>query len=139
MTKFLLPTTARKAQSSAFVPTEAMNRRLTSAILTVALHADKEARRDDKIQREARAAVAATLDTWIAYMSENDPGRVEDLFFEFACFATATNRKRMLKHSQVPEGVAERTDVQLAQWKADAAAQRSASEASPADENGRGA
>lgn len=135
MTKILMPKTSRKTQTANFVLSDTMNRRMASAMITVARHADKDARKDDKIQREARAAVAATLDTWIAYMLENDPERVEDLFFEFACFATATNRKRMLKHVQAPEGVVDRIEMQLAQWKADAEAKKSASDALVADKN----
>ncbi|WP_278921639.1 hypothetical protein [Pseudophaeobacter profundi] len=129
MTKTLMPKTTRKTHTANFVLTDSMNLRMASAIKSIAHHADKDARKDDKIQREARAAVAATLDTWIDYMLENDPERVEDLFFEFACFATATNRKRMLKHAQAPEDVAERAEVQLEQWKADAEAKKSASDA----------
>ena len=135
MKKILLPKTTRKIQTTNFVLSDTMNRRMASAMITVARHADKDARRDDQIQREARAAVAATLDTWIDYMLENDPERVEDLFFEFACFATTTNRKRMLKHVQAPEDVAERVEMQLEQWKADADAKKSASDALVSDKN----
>ena len=135
MKKILLPKTTRKIQTTNFVLSDTMNRRMASAMITVARHADKDARRDDQIQREARAAVAATLDTCIDYMLENDPERVEDLFFEFACFATTTNRKRMLKHVQAPEDVAERVEMQLEQWKADADAKKSASDALVSDKN----
>lgn len=135
MKKILLPKTTRKIQTNNFVLSDTMNRRMASAMITVARHADKDARRADQIQREARAAVAATLDTWIDYMLENDPERVEDLFFEFACFATTTNRKRMLKHVQAPEDVAERVEMQLEQWKADADAKKSASDALVSDKN----
>ena len=71
-------------------------------------------------------------------MLENDPERVEDLFFEFSCVATATNRKLILKHAQAPEGVGDRIEVQLAQWKADAEDKKSAPDASASDENRTG-
>tara|TARA_R100000935_G_scaffold33263_1_gene53744 strand:+ start:1874 stop:2299 length:426 start_codon:yes stop_codon:yes gene_type:complete len=129
MTKKLPPKAARKSKKTKFVANEQMNRRMQSAMSSIAAYADKDARKDDKTQREARAAFAATLDVWIDCMMDQNPEAIEDLFFEFGCFATATNRKRMLKHSIAPEGIDERIEAQLVIWKADAEAERAAAKA----------
>ena len=126
MTKKLSKKSSRKVNKTKFVMTEAMQRRMESAMNTVARHADKDARKDDKTQREARAAFGATLDVWIDCMMDENAEKIEDIFFEFACFATATNRNRMLKHAQTPEGVANRIDAQLELWKAEDEAERAA-------------
>ena len=128
MTKKLPKKSTRKVNKTKFVVTEVMQRRMETAMSTVARYADKDARKDDKTQREARAAFAATLDVWIDCMMEENPESIEDLFFEFACFATSTNRKRMLKHAQTPEGIAERIDVQLEIWTAEDDAERATAE-----------
>ena len=52
-------------------------------------------------------------------MEETAPEQVEDVFFELGCFATATNRRRMFKRAEAPEGVAERAREQVDQWKAE--------------------
>lgn len=129
MTKKLPKKSTRKVNKTKFVVTEVMQRRMETAMSTVARYADMDARKDDKTQREARAAFAATLDVWIDCMMEENPESIEDLFFEFACFATSTNRKRILKHAQTPEGIVERIDAQLESWKAEAEAERAAAEA----------
>jgi hypothetical protein len=129
MTKKLPKKSTRKVNKTKFIVTEVMQRRMETAMSTVARYADKDARKDDKTQREARAAFAATLDVWIDCMMEENPESIEDLFFEFACFSTSTNRKRILKHAQTPEGIVERIDAQLESWKAEAEAERAAAEA----------
>jgi len=129
MTKKLPKKSTRKVNKTKFIVTEVMQRRMETAMSTVARYADKDARKDDKTQREARAAFAATLDVWIECLMEENPESIEDLFFEFACFATSTNRKRILKHAQTPEGIVERIDAQLESWKAEAEAERAAAEA----------
>jgi hypothetical protein len=138
MTKKLPPKAARKSKKTKFVANEQINRRMQSAMSSIAAYADKDARKDDKIQREARAAFAATLDVWIDCMMDQNPEGIEELFFEFGCFATATNRKRMLKHSQAPESIDERIEVQLESWKTEAerAAAKAATETSGKDLTG---
>ena len=64
------------------------------------------ARKKDKEQRAARAALAETIDDWAAWQSEADPELVARIFAEIALTATAGNRSKILKHKLLPEGVA---------------------------------
>ena len=88
--------------------------------------AGKQARKDDKVQREARLAIAETFDAWIDWLEEEAPDQIEEMFFELGCFATASNRRRMFKHAKAPEGVAERAQEQVDQWKAEEEAAKAA-------------
>ena len=61
----------------------------TDVANTAEIIADMQARKDDKIQREARLAIAETFDAWLDWLEETAPEQVEDVFFELGCFATA--------------------------------------------------
>ncbi|GGM00295.1 hypothetical protein GCM10011534_22660 [Pseudooceanicola nanhaiensis] len=119
MKKSLSQKPARKSRSSHFEMTPAMQARMQKAMVSIGNIADKQARKDDKIQREARLAIAETFDAWLDWMEETAPEQVEEVFFELGCFATATNRRRMFKHAKAPEGVAERAQEQVDRWKAE--------------------
>ena len=119
MKKSLSQKPTRKPRSSQFAMTPAMEARMQKAMVSIGNIADKQARKDDKIQREARTAIAETFDAWLDWLEETAPDQIEDVFFELGCFATATNRRRMFKHAKAPEGVAERAQEQVDQWKAE--------------------
>ncbi|KAA0909959.1 hypothetical protein FLO80_19065 [Aquicoccus porphyridii] len=116
--------------------TDAMQRRMEAAFATVGRTADKVARKDDKIQREAREAFANTLDIWLDWLSEENPEQIEEIFFEFGCFGNATSRRRLLKHALAPEGVGERIDAQLEEWKAEEEAAKAAAQSEAAAKEG---
>tara|TARA_R110001599_G_scaffold343377_2_gene565919 strand:+ start:549 stop:965 length:417 start_codon:yes stop_codon:yes gene_type:complete len=116
----------RKAKKTNYVMSEKDKRRMETAFVSVAYSADKDARKDDKVQREACQAVGKTLDEWVARMNDVNPDLVEEIFFQFGCFATATDRKKILQHALAPEGVGERIEAQLESWKADDEAERAA-------------
>lgn len=126
MKKSLSQKPARKPRSSQFEMTSAMEARMQKAMVLIGNIADKQARKDDKIQREARMAIAETFDAWLDWLEETAPEQVEDVFFELGCFATATNRRRMFKHAKAPEGVAERAQEQVDRWKAEEEAAKAA-------------
>jgi len=119
MKKSLSQKPARKPRSSQFAMTPAMEARMQKAMVSIGNIADKQARKDDKVQREARMAIAETCDAWLDWLEETAPEQIQDIFFELGCFATATNRRRMFKHAKAPEGVAERAQEQVDQWKAE--------------------
>ena len=96
---------------------------------TVHNNTDKDARKDEKVQREACQAVGGTFDEWAVRMKDVNPDLVGEIFFQFGCFATAADRRKILKHALLPEGVAERIEAQLDAWKAEAEAERVAAEA----------
>lgn len=129
MTNELPKKSSRTAKKTNFVMSEKDKRRMETAFVSIANNADKDARKDDKVQREACQAVGKTLDKWAARMSDVNPDLVEVFFFQFGCFATATDRKKILKHALAPEGVAERIEAQLESWKADDEAERAAAKA----------
>ena len=126
MKKSLSQKPARKPRSSQFEMTPAMEARMQKAMASIGNIADKQARKDDKVQREARLAIAETFDAWLDWMEEAAPEEFEDVFFELGCFATATNRRRMFKHAKAPEGVAERAQEQVDRWKAEEEAAKAA-------------
>ncbi len=126
MKKSLSQKPARKPRSSQFKMTPAMEARMHKAMVSIANVTDKEARKNDKVQREARMAIAETFDAWLEWMEETAPEQVEDVFFELGCFANATNRRRMFKHAKAPVGVAERAQEQLDRWKAEEEAAKAA-------------
>lgn len=129
MTNELPKKSTRTAKKTNFVMSEKDKRRMETAFVSVANNADKDARKDDKIQRDACQAVGKTLDEWCARMNDVNPDLVEEFFFQFGCFATATDRKKILKHVLAPEGVAERIEAQLESWKTEAEAERAAAKA----------
>jgi hypothetical protein len=129
MTNKLPKKSTRTAKKTNFVMSEKDKRRMETAFVSIANSADKDARKDDKIQRDACQAVGKTLDEWGACMNDVNPDLVEEFFFQFGCFATATDRKKILKHALVPEGVAERIEAQLESWKIEAEAERAAAKA----------
>ncbi|WP_417588839.1 hypothetical protein [Pararhodobacter oceanensis] len=106
----------RKAGQNPVIISTQMEKALARSMQIVSKVAQKETLRSEKTQREARQAFAETLDAWLEMAAENDPSVVETLFFEMACIATSTNRRRMLKHAQTPEGVSERVQDQLDHW-----------------------
>ena len=126
MKKSLSRKPARKSPSSQFEMTPAMEARLAKAMASIGSIADKKARKDDKVQREARMAIAETFDAWLDWIEDAAPEQVEEIFFELGCFASATNRRRMFKHAKAPEGVAERAQAQVDQWKAEEEAVKAA-------------
>ncbi|WP_458789672.1 hypothetical protein [Yoonia sp. MH D7] len=129
MTIELPKKSTRTAKKTNFVMSIKDKRRMETAFVSIANSADKDARKDDKVQREACQAVGKTLDEWAGRMNDVNPDLVEDFFFQFGCFATVTDRKKILKHALAPEGVAERIEAQLESWKAEAEAERVAAEA----------
>ena len=120
MTNELPKKSTRTAKKTNSVMSEKNKRRMEAAFVSVANSADKDARKDDKVQREACQAVGKTLDEWVARMNDVNSDLVGEIFFQFGCFATATDRKKILKHALTPEGVAERIEAQLESWKAEA-------------------
>ncbi|WP_322865933.1 hypothetical protein U5922_006830 [Aquicoccus sp. G2-2] len=133
MKKSLSQKPARKPRASQFQMTPAMQLRLEKAMASVGNLADKQARKDDKVQRQARIAIAETFDAWLDWLEENAPEQIEEMFFEIGCFATATNRRRLFKHAKAPEGVAERAQEQVDRWKAEEEAAKAAAEAEAAN------
>ncbi|OWU69542.1 hypothetical protein [Marinibacterium profundimaris] len=128
MKKSLSQKPARKPRSTQFEMTPAMEARMQKAMVSIANIADQKARKNDKIQREARMAIAETFDAWLDWLEEAAPEQIEEIFFELGCFATATNRRRMFKHAKAPEGVAERAQQQVDRWKADEEAAKAAAD-----------
>jgi hypothetical protein len=120
MTK-LLPSkkTRNERKKATMTMSPALKKTMENSYVRVATVADKEARKDDKIQREARIAIAETLDEWLAWMAGEDPAQVNDLFFELGCLASATNRRRLFKHAQLPDGVTELVQEELDRAKAE--------------------
>lgn len=135
MKKSLSQKPARKPRPSQFQMTPAMQLRLEKAMASVGNLADKQARKDDKVQRDARMAIAETFDAWLDWLEETAPEQIEEMFFEIGCFATATNRRRLFKHAKAPEGVAERAQEQVDRWKAEQDAAKAAAEAEAANGN----
>lgn len=126
MKKNLSRKPVRATQKAKFEMSPAMQARMEKAMVSIGNIAGKQARKDDKTQREARLAIAETFDAWIDWLEEEAPDQIEEMFFELGCFATATNRRRMFKHAKAPEGVAERAQEQVDQWKAEEEAVRAA-------------
>jgi hypothetical protein len=117
MKKNLSRKPARATQNVKFEMSTAMQARMEKAMISIGNIAGKQARKDDKVQREARLAIAETFDAWIDWLEDEAPDQIEEMFFELGCFATATNRRRMFKHAKAPEGVADRAQKQVDQWK----------------------
>ncbi|WP_145953385.1 hypothetical protein [Oceaniglobus indicus] len=132
MSKSLPQKPARKPRAAQFQMTPAMQQRMEKAMVSIGSFADKAARKDDKVQREARMAIADTFDAWLDWLEETAPEQIEETFFELGCFATATNRRRLFKHAKAPEGVAERAQEQVDRWKAEEKAAKAAAEAETA-------
>lgn len=126
MKKSLPQKPASKPRPSQFQMTPAMQLRMEKAMVSIGNVADKQARKDDKVQREARMAIAETLGLWFGWREESAPEQVKETFFELGCLATATNRRRLFKHANAPEGVAERVEKQVERWKAEEEAAKAA-------------
>lgn len=133
MKKSLSQKPARKPRPTQFQMTPAMQLRLEKAMASVGNLADKQARKDDKAQRQARMAIAETFDAWLEWLAETVPEQIEEMFFELGCLATATNRRRIFKHAKAPAGVAERAQEQVDRWKAEEEAAKAAADAEAAN------
>ena len=129
MTNELRKKTTRTPKKSNIVMSAKDKRRLEAAFVIIANNTDKDARKDEKVQREACQAVGGTFDEWAVRMKDVNPDLVGEIFFQFGCFATAADRRKILKHALLPEGVAERIEAQLDAWKSEAEAERVAAEA----------
>ena len=139
MTKSFPLKKARKNRSKAGVNlSPALKRTMENSYMRVATVADKEARKDDKVQREARIAIAETLDEWLAWAMEEDPAQVEQLFFELGCLANATNRRRIFKHAQIPAGVSDKVQDELDRIKAEEEKAKAEAEMASAADAGTG-
>lgn len=68
-------------------------------------------------------------------MAENEPEAVEDFYYEVCMLATAGNRRRIAKHSPMPEGVFERVEDDLREQKEEA--KREASMPQNADDDAK--
>ncbi len=119
MTNALLNKPARKHRKVQFEMTPAIQARLAKAMTQVGEIADKQARKDDQIQREARAAIAETIDVWLEWAAENAPKEAGEVFVQFAYLATVSNRRRILKHALTPKGTEARVRELLNRAKAD--------------------
>jgi hypothetical protein len=119
VTNALLNKPARKHRRVQFEMPPAIQARVAKAMTQVGEIADKQARKDDQIQREARVAIAETFDAWFDWAEDEAPKEADAVFFQLACCATAGNRRRMFKHANAPEGIEARVQKQLDSWKAD--------------------
>tara|TARA_R110002074_G_scaffold23899_5_gene71821 strand:- start:167 stop:613 length:447 start_codon:yes stop_codon:yes gene_type:complete len=122
----------RAPKKAKFEMSPSMQARMEKAMISIGNIAGQQARKDDKVQREARLAIAETFDAWIDWLEDEAPDQIEEMFFELGCFASATNRRRMFKHAKAPEGVANRAQEQVDQWKAEEEAARAAAKAEAA-------
>lgn len=57
------------------------------AVERVAVVADKAGRRDEATQRQARAAIADTIEAWLDWLAEDDPQAVEDFYVQIELLA----------------------------------------------------
>lgn len=128
MKKLTMTKPTRRTRQLKFEMTPAMQARMEAAAAQIGKIAEKTARKNDRIQREADKAMANTMTAWFEYLEENDPERIEQFFFEMGCFANATDRRRMFKHNMKPEGVEDRVQEQLDEWQAEAGAEKAAAE-----------
>ncbi len=97
-----------------------MRARLDRAASEVGRIAQKNVLATDKVQREARAAIAETLDTWLEWLGDAAPERLEEVFLELGCLALGRNRARILRHATAPSGMAGRVQAKLDAWAAEA-------------------
>ncbi|CUH88878.1 hypothetical protein PH5382_02822 [Phaeobacter sp. CECT 5382] len=93
---------------------------LQAAVFQVANVAANMSRKDEATQQAARKAIAETIEDWIGFLAEDQPEVVEVFYYEVCMLATAGNRRRIAKHSPMPEGVFERVEDDLREQKEEA-------------------
>ncbi len=134
VTNALLNKPVRKHRKVQFEMPPAIQARVAKAMTQVGEIADKQARKDDQIQREARAAIAETFDAWFDWAEDEAPEVAGEVFVQFAYLATAGNRRRILKHALTPKGTEARVRELLNRAKADdKASDKSTQQRSEAD------
>lgn len=129
MTRRIPAKTAKTARKSR--PDILQSPQMLRAVQRVAVVADKAGRRDEATQRQARAAIADTIEGWLDWLAEEDPQAVEDFYVEIELLATAALRKRIAKHALRPEGVEDRVQLELEKRKEEEEAARKADPAEP--------
>ena len=78
------------------------------------------ARKKDKDQRAARAALAETFEDWAAWKKTTDGELLNQVLAELALVATAGNRAKILKHNLLPQDVAKFVLAEVEKRKAEA-------------------
>jgi hypothetical protein len=128
---FRKPVKATRKNSAAATMSPAMQ----AAMFKVANVAANMSRKDEATQQAARKAIADTIEDWIGFLAENEPEAVEDFYYEVCMLATAGNRRRIAKHTPMPEGVFERVEDDLREQKEEA--KREASMPQNADDDAK--
>ncbi len=103
------PKRSRKARSIS----PSQSKQLERAMDRVARVASIVGRKDEVAQRNARLAIADTVEDWLDWLAEEDPQAAEDFYVELEILASASNRRRIQKHALRPDGVDERVEREL--------------------------
>jgi hypothetical protein len=97
-----------------------MSPAMQAAMLKVANVAANMSKKDEATQQAARKAIADTIEDWLAFLAEDNPDVVEDFYYEICMLATVGNRRRIAKHTSMPEGIFERVEDDLQSQKEEA-------------------
>jgi len=91
------------------------------------------ARKNDKVQRAAKLAMAETVDDWLDWSAEDDASAPTDFFVQIALLASAANRSKILKHAMIPQEAIKIIEAQVAQWKAEGEKEAASKDAAKAE------
>jgi len=97
-----------------------MSAAIQAAIFKVANVAANISTQEDATQMAVRKANAETVKEWITFLTKNAREAVDNFYYEVCMLATAGNRRRIAKHSPMPEGVFERVEDDLCEHKEEA-------------------
>jgi hypothetical protein len=113
-----LPTKTRRGRKSGGAAA-IQSKQMQKAMERITIIASQAGRKDEAVQRNARLAIAETIEVWLEWLSEEDPQAVEDFYTELEVLASAAHRRRIAKHALRPEGVDERVERELARIEAE--------------------
>ncbi|WP_341233611.1 hypothetical protein [uncultured Sulfitobacter sp.] len=90
-----------------------MSAAMQAAMFKIANVGAGMATQEDATQMAVRKAIAETVEEWITFLTKNAREAVDNFYYEVCMLATAGNRRRIAKHSPMPEGVFERVEDDL--------------------------
>lgn len=131
MTKKLPKHKAKSTRKPQAVP---HSEQLEKAMQRVAAISQKSGARVEKTQREARAAIAETINLWLDWLEDENPEQMPEFFAQIAILATAANRSKIGKHVMMPAGLMDEVEAIIAkqQEEQEAAEQAEAAKAETA-------
>lgn len=117
-------------KSAELLPTK----KVEDAMNRLAKVSQESGAKQEKTQREARAAIAETINALLDWLQEENSEQVHELFLQLMMLATPGNRSKIAKHIMIPDGVIAQAEEIISKAKQEEAEAKQKAEAAKAAE-----